>query len=145
MPDAETQLINIPASILAAMQTHIATRAPDEACGLLAGSGTQVLRHFAIPNVSKTPETAYVMEPQAMVSALIEIESSGQDLLCIYHSHPPGYPVYPSESDISQDNYPGVIHIIVGLNKDLEIAATKAFVIDKFEILVEAVNINVTG
>ena len=94
-----------------AMLSHVISCLPEEACGLI--SGTQdgvVMSVIPITNELHSP-TAFRMEPQEQIRALLEIEKNDLDLMAVYHSHPNG-PARPSESDIDQFRYPGVIQLI---------------------------------
>ncbi len=92
------------------MQHHVQSRAPEEACGLLAGQGAQVTEVYCIPNVLHSP-VRYRMEPHAQVRALHHIEKQEQTLLGIYHSHPAGPPT-PSPTDVREAAYPGCAWLI---------------------------------
>jgi [CysO sulfur-carrier protein]-S-L-cysteine hydrolase len=99
---------------LAAMQAHVSSLAPQEACGLLAG--WQVSDRFiaveAIPvtNILHSP-VRYKMEPHEQLETFNRIESAGWELVGIFHSHPAG-PVGPSATDIAEAYYPGLIYLI---------------------------------
>jgi len=57
------------------------------------------------------------MEPYELLAAFNQFETSGLDLLAIFHSHPAG-PSQPSPTDIAQFAYPGVAIIIIAPEKD---------------------------
>ena len=87
-----------------AMRRHVARRAPQEACGLLAGTGTRVERVIGVPNSLRSP-VRFRMEPHAQWRAFQRFEAEGLDLVGIYHSHPGG-PDHPSATDIAESMYP---------------------------------------
>jgi len=95
---------------LQTMIDHVNAHMPLEACGLLAGRGSRVEKVFMVPNQAGSP-VRYVMEPSAQLSAFEWIESSGMELLGIFHSHPAG-PETVSPTDIAEAAYP-VVHVIL--------------------------------
>ncbi len=100
---------------------------PLEACGILAGNEGEIVHNYAIENKLYSP-TAYEMEPQQQLAALLEIEENGWEMTAVYHSHPQG-PQTPSVTDIAQAYYPGVVHLIVSL-QDRTRPTMRGFLID---------------
>jgi proteasome lid subunit RPN8/RPN11 len=94
---------------LDAMRRHVATESPLEACGLLAGKNGVVAAVLTVKNAAGS-NVRFQMEPRAQLRAFEQIESAGQEIVAIFHSHPKG-PSVPSPTDIKEAAYP-VIHII---------------------------------
>lgn len=92
------------------MLADVRERAPEEACGLLAGKVTRVLQVFAITNELHSP-VRFRMDPQEQWTAFEEIEKLGLELLAIYHSHPGG-PAGLSPTDLAEAAYPGAIYLV---------------------------------
>jgi proteasome lid subunit RPN8/RPN11 len=92
------------------MRTHAASKAPQEACGLVAGRQGISAAVLPIQNVSSNP-MQFRMDDKKLWDALQYFKRWGLDLLAIYHSHPNGPPV-PSEIDLIQSTYPGVAHLV---------------------------------
>ncbi len=92
-----------------AMKQHVASQAPLEACGLVAGLHGVSTAVFPIPNVLQSP-LRYRMDPHRQLEAFFAIENAGWELLAIYHSHPMGPPA-PSEIDLAEATYP-VVYLI---------------------------------
>lgn len=89
---------------------HLSACLPEEACGLIAGSGDTT--DLVIPVENRLHSAArFQMDPQEQWQAFRAIEEHGYNLLAIYHSHPQG-PQEPSETDLEEFAYPGVISII---------------------------------
>lgn len=88
------------------MRAHVEACLPLEACGLLAGLGDAVRVVIPISNQAASP-VRFRMDPIEQLRALERIESHGQDLLGIYHSHPDG-PDEPSATDIAEATYNAV-------------------------------------
>ncbi len=93
-----------------AMIAHVARCSPEEACGLLAGTGETVRAIFPVTNQAHSP-SYFEMDPKERLKVFNLLEGSHLELLGIYHSHPAG-PAYPSETDIRSFSYPGVAYII---------------------------------
>lgn len=91
------------------MRAHVAGQAPLEACGLLAGKNARVEKIMLIRNQAQSPVRFY-MDPKEQLDALERIDSNGQELLGIFHSHPAG-PGEVSNTDIEEAAYP-VVHIV---------------------------------
>jgi proteasome lid subunit RPN8/RPN11 len=95
--------------------SHLQAEYPLEACGILAGKAGKILRVYAIENKLRSP-TAYEMEPQQQLAAMLEIEDKGWEMTAVYHSHPQG-PETPSPTDVAQAYYPDVVQLIVSLRQ----------------------------
>lgn len=100
----------IPESNWERMRAHVAAAAPEEACGLVSGSGSIARRVIPIENTLHS-ETRFRMEPGAQIKALMEIDARAEKLLAIYHSHPRG-PNHPSETDITEATFPEALSLI---------------------------------
>ncbi len=92
------------------MLAHVAEQAPLEACGLVGGRGRRSMEVFPVENELHSP-SRYRLDPKEQVRIFQYLDEGGLDLLAIYHSHPDG-PSIPSETDIAEAAYPGVIHLI---------------------------------
>jgi proteasome lid subunit RPN8/RPN11 len=92
------------------MREHVAGQVPLEACGMLAGKNGRVERIFPIRNQAQSP-VRFRMDPKEQLEAFEWIDSNGQELLGIFHSHPNG-PGKVSETDIEEAAYP-VVHIVL--------------------------------
>ena len=99
---------------------HAHAADPHECCGLVAGRDGEATRVLPVPNVADRPEVTYEMEPMAQHRAWTSIEDAGEEMLAIYHSHPP-VGAYFSATDMEQaylgDDlaWPGTLYIVVGL------------------------------
>jgi [CysO sulfur-carrier protein]-S-L-cysteine hydrolase len=94
-----------------AMLTHVLVCLPEEACGILSGAQDGVI-NSVIPITNELhSQTAFRMDPEEQIRAFLDIEKRNQELIAVYHSHPNG-PAGPSERDINQFLYPGVVQLI---------------------------------
>ncbi len=90
----------------------------------MAGKGGRVLRIYNVDNRLASP-SAYEMDPQQQLEAMLDLEEHGWDLLAIFHSHPSG-PATPSIVDLSTAYYPEAVYVIVSfVNPDRPVS--KAF------------------
>jgi [CysO sulfur-carrier protein]-S-L-cysteine hydrolase len=96
------------------MLTHVQSCLPEEACGLLSGTQYGIVKSVIPITNDLHSQTAFRMDPEEQIRAFLEIEKNNQDLIAVYHSHPDG-PPGPSESDIDQFRYPGVVQLIWSL------------------------------
>ena len=92
-----------------AMEKHVRTETPLEACGMLGGRAGVVECILPVKNAAES-RYRFRMEPKAQLKALEFIESEGLELLGIFHSHPRG-PAVPSPTDIAEASFP-VVNII---------------------------------
>lgn len=99
-----------------AISRHALDEAPNEACGLIAGTDSRVSRIVPVENVAEQPATQFEMEPRALARHLPELAGEGLATLGFYHSHPTGDPI-PSPSDISQSLWDDTVYLIVGLKR----------------------------
>lgn len=110
------EYIEIPKSVLAAMEQHALEAHPNEACGILSGTDFRTCRIHRMTNTDPSP-VSYFMDPGEQFSLFKEIREEGERMLCIYHSHPVSE-AYPSSKDIKLAFYPDVLYIIVSLLPD---------------------------
>ena len=101
--------LSITPGIWQAMHRQVRRLAPLEACGLLAGKNNRVEMRIGIRNTDQSP-VRFHMDPREQWRAFQRMESTGLELLGIYHSHPNG-PGWPSPTDIGEAMYP-VVQII---------------------------------
>lgn len=95
---------------VAEMLDQVVAASPEEACGILAGTGSSVTRVIPITNSLHSP-VRYRMDAQEQLDALLWLEDNAQEMLAIYHSHPVG-PPHPSASDIREFAYPPALTLI---------------------------------
>jgi proteasome lid subunit RPN8/RPN11 len=130
--------LRIPEAMIDAMIAHARELDPYECCGLLAGKGGTVSRHYRITNTvakdaravevfdgadvkqlatlsaSTRAEVAYFMDPKEMLAAFKDMRTRELDLAVIYHSHTHS-PAYPSMTDIGLAYYPEAAYLIISL------------------------------
>lgn len=105
----------IPAALISQMIADAQQRQPQEACGLLIGAGQTVVRVLRLPNSDPHPEQGFVLDPQALVAALYQIDAEGQAVVGVYHSHPRSAS-FPSTRDIAgAAQWPDAAQVIISL------------------------------
>jgi len=92
------------------MLTDVHERAPEEACGLLAGKGRVVHNVTSVTNILHSP-IRYRMAPEEQMVVFNNIDEQNLELIAIYHSHPNG-PSEPSETDLKEAYYPDAMQLI---------------------------------
>ena len=58
----------IPTTLISQMIADARQRQPQEACGLLIGTGQSVARVLPLPNSDPQPKQGFVLDPQALVA-----------------------------------------------------------------------------
>lgn len=98
------------------MRHHIEACLPNEACGLLAGTGNTVDRVLMISNQMQSP-SRFRMDAREQLRGFHTIEEAGLELIGIFHSHPADMQSRadrmsePSDTDIREAAYP-VVQVI---------------------------------
>jgi proteasome lid subunit RPN8/RPN11 len=105
-------VISLPVEIRRALVQHARWSLPNEACGLLAGTGGVVRMAYCLTNVDASPNR-FTVDPVGHFGALRHAERSGLELMGVFHSHPHG-PAYPSSIDRAQILEPDWVSVIVG-------------------------------
>jgi proteasome lid subunit RPN8/RPN11 len=96
-----------------AILEHCDREYPNEACGILAGSGSKVEKVYSLTSENPSP-TFYQIDSHEQFRVLREMQEEEKELVGIYHSHPSGLP-YPSSTDVELAFYPDAVYVIVSL------------------------------
>ena len=116
-------MIRIPAYIIDGIIAQAINELPNEACGLLVGSGSDVLKQYPLTNIDRSPEH-FSFDPTEQFQVFREARTDGREIIANYHSHPET-PSRPSEEDIRLAYDPNILYLIVSLAA--EVPALKAF------------------
>lgn len=92
---------------------HAREALPNECCGLLLGTGSDIDEAVRTPNLRASP-SAYLIDPAAHFATLRRVRTEGRQILGAYHSHTHSAPA-PSASDVRESHYPEFVHVIVSL------------------------------
>ncbi|MFW5929115.1 MAG: desampylase [Halobacteriota archaeon] len=123
------------ADVIDRLVEHARQGRPHEICGVLAGDreSDHVSHSVEVENVSETPRTNYLMEPEDQLRAIDEVEEElGLDVVGFYHSHPEG-PEQPSETDEARATWPDHVYVIVSLGPDEPFVGAWRWTGDEFE------------
>ncbi len=129
------QHITIPKHISDDMITCCRECYPNEACGILAGSGHEVSRLFKMRNVESSP-VSYLMDSKEQFEVMKAVREGGLSIVALFHSHPASA-AYPSAKDVALAFYEDSAYVIVSLSEREPVV--KAFfitsgVVDEIEI-----------
>lgn len=86
---------------------------PNEACGLVAGRGSDASVCYPITNAANSSRI-YELDPREHLRADRDAEDRGMQLLGVYHSHT-HTAAYPSPTDVAAAPDPGWHYILVSL------------------------------
>jgi [CysO sulfur-carrier protein]-S-L-cysteine hydrolase len=96
-----------------AMISQAVAEAPDECCGMLAGTGVKITQFYRATNAEHSP-FRYSVHPEELIRIYQEIEERGWELLGIYHSHT-STPAYPSAVDIKYAFWSPALYFIISI------------------------------
>jgi proteasome lid subunit RPN8/RPN11 len=100
-------------SHLQQLHTHAEECLPQEAVALLFGlvkDSNIVVRNVAIITNDAESRTTFSVEPTLQYRLLVEAEARGEELVCIFHSHPA--PPRPSQTDLKNMKLNPVVWLI---------------------------------
>jgi len=124
-------MLTITKSDLQKILEHCRREHPNEACGILAGTGGRVERVYSLASEVPSP-SFYRIDSKEHFRVIREMREAGKVLIGIYHSHT-GSPAYPSSTDVELAYYPEAVYVIVSL-MDAARPQVKGFTICEREI-----------
>ncbi|OGW58279.1 MAG: hypothetical protein A2Z09_00140, partial [Nitrospirae bacterium RBG_16_43_8] len=92
---------------------HCKESHPNEACGILAGSGEEVSKVYKMSNIEKS-SVSYFMDSNEQFKVMKDMRENNLSMSAIFHSHPSS-PAYPSAKDVSLAFYDNCVYVIVSL------------------------------
>lgn len=114
-------MLSLPRDAYDGILAHAESGGDEEVCGVLAGERREgadgateeafVETIHRAENVADTPETRYLIDPEAQLAIIEAVEDAGREVVGFYHSHPRGPPV-PSETDAERAAWPGYSYAI---------------------------------
>src|SRR6266545_8170492 len=78
--------VRIAKPLLEEIVAHARDDAPNECCGMVAGSNGAATRVYRARNAEESP-FRYTIHPQDQFKITMEIEDRGEEIAAIYHSH----------------------------------------------------------
>ncbi len=111
----------MPRAMAAAIVGQARAEYPNEACGIVIGSGVvaeggEALRYVACRNEAASPYR-YVIDSQEALRLSIEADDADQEFWAIVHSHVRS-PAVPSPTDVGLAFWPDALYILVSLADD---------------------------
>lgn len=94
-------------SVLDSIVTHARRTTPEECCGLLIGSESEIIEAVATANAATDPRRRYEIDPADYMTQIRRCRESAANggpvirVVGAYHSHPHGRPE-PSPTDVEQ-------------------------------------------
>jgi proteasome lid subunit RPN8/RPN11 len=106
--------VRIASDLLDEILAHSREDAPNECCGLVGGRDGAATTIYRARNEFASP-TRYNVHPEDLIRIVNAIESAGEELVAIYHSHTRSA-AYPSETDVNlAANWPDPVYLICSL------------------------------
>ena len=114
-------MLELPKDLYYAMIAHARRDHPDEACGVLAGSGGRAARIIPMANAERSP-TFYRFDAMEQLRVWRDMDGAEEEPVVIYHSHT-ATEAYPSRTDISFAAEPEAHYVLVSTRPELGEAA----------------------
>jgi proteasome lid subunit RPN8/RPN11 len=108
-------VITIVQRVLDDIRAHAQEESPRECCGMLIGSADRIVDSVRAVNL-ESGTTRFRIDPRDHIRAIRDARSRQLDIIGFYHSHPRSR-AYPSETDVAEAGYAGVLHLIAGVNE----------------------------
>ncbi len=132
-------MIKIPQSIFNKLKAQARAKAPNEACGYLAGVDGEVQDIIPMKNADESP-THFSFDPEEQFTALQKATDRAVELFSVYHSHP-ATPPRMSEEDIRLAYDTSITYLIYSMLTDeikaFQINAEKQVSVTTVKIMVE--------
>ncbi len=114
-------MVRLPRALTEAIVAQASAEYPNEACGIVIGSGPAAeggvaLRYVACRNVAASPYR-YTIDSQEALRLSIEADDAGEEFWAIVHSHVRS-PAVPSPTDIGLAFWPDALYLLVSLADD---------------------------
>ena len=129
-------MIRVPQHIIDAIFEQAYKELPNETCGLLAGTQTEVVKLFPMTNIDHSSEH-FSFDPAEQFKVLREARAEGLQIIANFHSHPET-PSRPSEEDIRLAYDPNILYFIASLAADIPVL--KAFRIQNGKVTEEIIS-----
>ncbi len=120
------------------MVAHAYRGLPDEACGVLLGTGDVVEAFHPCTNAAASSRV-YSIGPRDLMAAEDAADAAGWTILGIVHSHTHTEP-YPSPTDVAQAVDPLWRYVIVSLKRELP--EPRAYLMDAGAIVEEPIGVD---
>jgi proteasome lid subunit RPN8/RPN11 len=114
-----SERVTIPNAIADEMVAHCLEGRPNEACGVLASKGGDVVKVFRMSNASASP-LRYSLDPKEQLAVYRKLDEQGWELAGVFHSHT-RTEAYPSPTDVrlASEDVPYVIVSLARAEADI--------------------------
>lgn len=121
-------MLELHSDLLDEVRAHVRREHPNEACGVLVGPAGcgQAERFVALRNAAPSPSSSYELDPMDQLELYRDLESRGEEVVVIYHSHP-HTEAYPSVTDVALATDPVARYLLVSTQDGRE--QVRSFVI----------------
>lgn len=106
----------MPQQVYDQIADHVLAGYPYEACGLIVGRGTAIVRFVPSDNLAASARV-YTIDPKVHLRAEREAEDEGLEVIGVVHSHTHSE-AYPSPTDVRQAPDPTWHYVIVTLIRE---------------------------
>lgn len=117
-------MIELASSVQEKLLSYARQCHPEEACGVLAGTGRLLEEFYPLSNQDRSG-TSFYIDPKELLETVKLIRSKRLRMLAVFHSHLEA-DAYPSAKDIRLAYDPDLIHLICSLARPKE-TALRAF------------------
>jgi proteasome lid subunit RPN8/RPN11 len=107
--------LRLPPRVASAIEAHARRDQPNECCGLLLGTPSEIVDLVETRNAAEQPTIRYAIDPTEHFAALRAARSQGLDVVGAYHSHVAS-PARPSETDRTEA-FSSFLFLIVSLEQ----------------------------
>lgn len=119
--------MRISKSLIDEIVAHSLDDLPNECCGLIGGDGEEMRSVHRARNAAAT-WLRYEVHPSDQIKIMDQIESDGDELVGIYHSHTKSE-AYPSQTDVNlAEAWPDPLYLICSV-ADRDAPVVRAFAI----------------
>ena len=136
-----TEPLRIPRRIVDEMVAHCISERPNEACGVIATNGSELVELYAMTNEAASP-VRYKLVPLEYKKVIDELYARGLDVGAAYHSHT-HTDASPSPTDV-REAHEDIPYVIVSLmDEDPDIRAFRIVKVNWFDEEGEVVEVPV--
>jgi len=123
--------VRVTPELIEELIAHARDEAPNECCGMIAGSDGRLTAYFPAANEFASP-MRFQIEAADQIRITNEIEARGERIEAIFHSHPKSE-ARPSQTDVNLARWwPGVLWVICSLADEEPVV--RAFEIEGAEV-----------
>ena len=108
--------IQMTQSIFDQLVEHAQSELPNECCGYITGTNSELRTVFPMVNVDASP-VHFSFDPKEQFKVVKDARKKQESIIVVYHSHPES-PARLSNEDLRLLNDPDMVYLIVSLDGD---------------------------